>query len=438
VIQVNIEIDSVPHFLHEKSLDWSGLSITGLIAQPLFFEGEDRTINSGLVEKFLRRNATTWDFFLSQTAQWSNGTIITAHDVCRQIKRIYQTKAAVFLLVLHINNIRVIDDHIFRIETYGIIENLDRILTNPAFSPRHENPYISSGEYYVADSEPGKLTLQSHDGHKCLNIIEHKVGVDLFSEGRACLSGPMTINPKQWRDLIFQDNTSVFDLDILYVLGMPSWLSSMDRHLLMEDMDRNQVCSALHGMVTPCKSLCIFEHGEVKNQEFRKNLCKYNEDIPYRQSVPILYTDFTGNKEMAYAVAAQIKQLTGIGVIPTICSYKKFLARDIEESAFKIMLISSLWPHPASFLTPFRFSSGISEDFTYTYDKSLAEDDLSWAHEIACLAEEKLGIADLPIVPIGRVKGCFRSYLKSNWWPPSGWLNKNLLKLEEIHAYQSS
>lgn len=427
---MRIEVDSLPSHFYEQSIDWSGLSLTGFLARPLFREKLGRSIETCLLEKAERKDERMWEFSVDHSGQWNTGEPITAQDVCRQINAVGRSKGVSRQLVYHLKSVKTISDRDFQIITRIPMAHLPRLLSNPAFSPRHKNDYVhnvSSGDYYISTLKPGILTLKSSRQDDLIELVAHEEGKDSYQSGHVDISGPMTIAPDSWKHLTQAENARIFKLDIMYALDVPNSFLNISA-FLAEAMNRNEICASMQGMISPCDSFCDFwrlSSLSAKNKDDWKII-----DLPDIKEAQILYTGFAGNKEIAHAVSKQLTYLTGTKTYPTLVNYSNLLSGNCNREAFKIILLASLWPHPLSMLTPFRFSSEANDEFIQAYDASMNEQNLQKALVYADMVEKILSASHIGIIPLGRVHGCMRSRIRKQWYPPSGWMDARQLQRE--------
>lgn len=125
---------------------------------------------------------------------------------------------------------------------------------------------------------------------------------------------------------------------------------------------------------------------------------------------------------MAQAISEEFQEEFSISLHLVEKEYQDFINNhNLDSNEFKLMLISSSWPHPLSLLSPFFLEGSYGDKFSGLFKKSLNENNLSLAYKYAQLAEIELENYDTDIIPLGQINGCMRSHVGPFYCPPSGW-----------------
>lgn len=424
------EVEVLPGRFHEDARDWSELAATRLVAEPLFVESPNRQLVSKLVSDCQRVGGLTWRLTLRDEARWNNGERVTAHQVCQQLARARAARAAALPAALMFKSVAAVSADVMHVETRAPVAHLDRVLACPGLAPRHPAPGVTAGPYTVAGRSGNRIRFRPTGVGRSLDLVRAAPGgcVDLFTRGEVEISGPMSTCPEHWPAVTASPTSRLVPLDILYVLVLPEWLPPRGRAELHRRLDRRRLCGASNGSVVPCERMAdLWKPGTVEPPAEGRSV-----DLAApagADPILLLHTDFPGNQELAAAVADELRASCRLNVSVTTRDYDEFIAGtdDAYRSAFRLVLVASPWPHPASMLAAFFFGADSNEEFRGVFKDSVAAEDLEAAWGFAHRAEDILARSGSRFVPLGRVIGCMRSRVGRPWCPPSGWVDYSRL-----------
>ena len=413
-IKMRLEIDQLPSRLFEHARDWSDFAVSALLSTPVFYETEQRNISSSVIDSLERASDHEWILNIRHT-----DTQLTAHDICKQILRVRNAVGSALSLAGHFKLVRILNNKTLSLITRMKLATPNRLLCNPSFSapinmikaPTHFN----DAPHHLIFPDGKEISIHAHELHS--NGGKNETFFDI--------SGPMTTAPENWGDETGRAKLHKFPLDILYALETPAGLSREDKTRLSQEIDRSRIADALHHMIVPKGRLTNswtdrFEMGKlpITDSYFPHNNEATNS---FSSTTRICYSSYTGNREMAVQLSAEIGRILGNAPELINVPYSE-LHSEKWSNAYKVILISSTWPHPAAHLTPFYFSSDSSIEFKQAYERSIASDDMSIAHKYALEAEDLLCLHELGTIILGQIIGCMRTSKSISWWPPSGWV----------------
>jgi hypothetical protein len=249
-------------------------------------------------------------------------------------------------------------------------------------------------------------------------------GIDPFESGGVDVLGPMSTCARDWK-VVSQLNTSnLFPLDIAFVLLLPTSLSPRLKAQIHSSLDRHQICMYSKGAIKPAKYMTeVWSPRKVNDDSAVMFHSEKNHIVS--SSKQLHYADFPINEEIARGITHVLSKDFGIELSSVGQDYQEFLLASLKgpTNSFRLALIASPWPHPASTLAPYFFGSNPPTSFRNAFLNAMAEEDLIKAAELALRAEELLTVSESGMITIGQVTGCLRSHIGEIWCPPSGWID---------------
>jgi hypothetical protein len=222
-------------------------------------------------------------------------------------------------------------------------------------------------------------------------------------------------------------------LDFLYLLDLGDRFSCDERKKIYVHLNRKKISFATNGMVIPRKSLCDFWDDALEYDNdisSIKNTSNHYNAFNDSDNIPLYYTDFSGNMEVAEVVSCEFNKMFNVSLVPTLINYNELLLGKYERNSCKIILIYPPFLHPASVLTGFISYGKDKTDFYDLYKKSLNTECMLIAKKYAKQAECLLELWKHGIIVLGQVVGCYRSRLHNHdslqMFLPSGLLNLEL------------
>ncbi|MER6133995.1 hypothetical protein [Streptomyces sp. NPDC001815] len=428
---IRVETDLIPAGLYDSSQDWTGLTVTRQLARPLFTEGPERTLCSGLLGVPQRIDDTRWDFTVDPAARWSDDRPLHAVDTARHMVNVSRQAGPFAWLMSFIAQIQPISATRLRVTTRRPFGNLPALLANPVFGPRHQNPAITSGAYTLPDETPGELRLRSVGPWPDATYVlssSARHGQELFDRRAVDITCPTTFPVPQWARSEDYPELRVDDLDIVVALMPPAGMAPSLGQAIGTALDRRALAREVHGAIEPIGS---FTHlwcrgASVSPPQEAHDL--FREWV--RDPIPLVFPDFSPNREMARALAEQIYDHTGLTVLPKAIGYQSYLTElsSTHREAFRLVLMAAPWPAPVAPLVPFthrplaQTSDGQTSAFKDAVFRALAADDPQEHLRLTARAERLLA-ATGQICLFGRLRSATRLRVRNYVSPPSGWVD---------------
>lgn len=423
---LRVQVDSLPRHFHEFARDWSDISATRLLSEPLFIEAPHRTITTTVVDSCAQLDSDTWRLSLQPDASRPNLSDLSARNIAQQICRARSAKAGGQLSSLMIKSLVVESPSSLRVTTRLPVAHLNRILANPTLAPRPEIDGATFGRYVLESRNPNSIVFRAVDETHFLEMLANANIPDSNEslDSHIDVSGPMSIRPKYWPVASQKPFTTTTLLDIFYTLILPENIPAQIAAQVHSDLDRSKVCAAARGMVIPAER---FTSNWFLNQGSYSRLHSSFESRPLsdvsRPSAVLQFTRFPGNQEIAASLSLNLSSRLDIQTHPVEVEYEPSITPLRSDNIFRLVLYASPWPHPAALLMPFYFDPSSSHEFRAATQSALREPSLTKAKSLAQKAEDILVGKGVRFVPIGRVNGCVRSRLGHLWCPPSGWID---------------
>ena len=146
-----IEVDTQPQKLFHMARDWGELLITRQLVEPLFIELPERGISTNIFQRVNRIDHSTWALKIRDDTRWSDGSPVTAHQVCEQIQRAHRSRGAASTCTALISQLEIRGHDAFVLRTRFPMGDVRRLLTCPALGPAIPGQRISSGNTSLAN-----------------------------------------------------------------------------------------------------------------------------------------------------------------------------------------------------------------------------------------------------------------------------------------------
>lgn len=428
----NIGLDRLPTRVHEFARDWTDMALTRNLAEPIYFETPDRGLNSRIVASCTRTGQLTWELELSHALKWSDGSLITASDICSQIQRVRTAREGASLLAGLFTALRARSGSVVVASTRFPIADIRRILCNPAFGLSDPTGEKYSGNFRIETFGPSHINLGGPDDVQICIRQEIEQRTELNSEQNLVedplnafdLLGPMALQPDQWPLTDITSAAHTFDMDMWYFLLAPPGFKVSDLIRIDGLIDRNEICQGAGGIVIPALSVTENWQKLSINRRLEMGLENRDKNIDLG-TVAVEYSQFPCNREIANALAKDLGKVSGADWRTHCVDYGQSIYSRRRQAELNLTISPgyALFPHPVAPLLPYLFSKSVDEDARVQLLAALAAEDLGAAIRETSIAEAMLReLTTMPIV-LGRIKGCYITPSPLTFLPESGWLD---------------
>lgn len=414
--EVRVEADRLPTALFEHAQDWTDLLATRQLAEPLFYETPNVTMQSRLLGSCERLSDHAWRLTVNPQAQWSDGTHLNAQQVITALQRAREAGAGGLLPSLMLASVKRESAREILVRTRYPLAHLERVLANPALAPHSDKTGITLGRYRrVSQNDTSLCWLATNGTHRLRWFPQPTGGADLAT---AEVVGPMSRAPQDWAPDVLTSHAQVAPLHFVCALRRPQGLSNRAWQSVNDLLSDRQLCQRTRGLVLPASTLSS-PWTALPPAPFEGVRNRSTTDL-YR---PVYYARFAGNRDLATGVSHTLRT-PGTDPYPILeYDYGESLARTIPTAGYQLVIISAPWPHPAAMLAPYLFGPTTADGLRADILAALAEPDLTRAAMMVHNAETRWNIVRQDILVLGRVVGSVASQAARVWLPPSGWMD---------------
>ena len=396
----------------------------------------------GVAERWeVSDDAKVYTFHLRDSARWSNGDPVVAHDFLRALRRVVdpQTLSPYASLLSTVEHLEARSDRILEIRLAAPASHFLALLALPVTFPRHESgdTSISNGAYALSHRVPGASIQTRKNEHYWntdavffddviyLPIVNPIAEFNMFRAGEIDVTHniPDAQVAGMLRDDLAEAHISA-SLSLYYLafdMTGPPFDKSRLRQSLSMAIDRSAIVRMLGRGDQPAFSIvppgvsgydsATYAWAEWSNEERRKqalqlyNMAGYEDDN--RPSITLMYVAGGVHEKIALAVTAMWRDVLGIDATIEKREWKYFLETRDRRDDWDVMRFAWVGDYnaPNTFLDIFRSADeqNLAAYSSTDYDELMADAanqrDRQKAAELLRSAED-IVLNDYPIAPL--------------------------------------
>ncbi|MGH7881632.1 MAG: hypothetical protein ACREN8_01815 [Candidatus Dormibacteraceae bacterium] len=429
---IRVEIETQPQKLFHLARDWTEVLITRQLCEPWFTEAPNRELETKLFRQAERIDDWTWRLRIRDDAYWSDGSLITAEQLGRQVQKAHHARGAASVCTTHLRQIETENSNSIKVTTRLPIGDVRRLLTCPSLGPVKDGEPISSGKYLLGDRTTSQIHLKHINGQA--EVIAMTLSGDYRAETavdhRSLDVTSLTTNTPVGRKAPgTQQLLSSADLDIVVGLQLPTEFDDNMAEMIDHIIDRVALAREALGMLRPITMVTdIWGNPNGKGCTQPRIKGAHLDD-----TWDFHYTDFRPNYEVATEIRRQLLETLGTQLRLVKIPYPDYLEsrNTAARSAFRLILVFPSWAHPSALLTQCylrHLNDPLApKGFLDHYARSVASESVANATQHAMQAERHLSNIQRGYIPIASLRSQLRSCVAVPWIPPCGWFDFSAL-----------
>lgn len=323
---MSLEIDTPPS-VYLTSREYTGQLVERQLHRPLFRENAEVVV-SDLVSVHDRIGAHGWVFRVADDSTWCDGESVTATHVAARLAEVALSRKWAWLAAL-LRRCEVIDTSTIGVTTRRPVAMLDRVLANPAFSPRDLSR--STGAYVLAHTEQNRTRFVSRqDSSSVVDLVttaSREEGRRRFDIGSLDIGWGIGVPPEYWA----ADDPGPFAPSV-----------ALDTHVIVS-AGRAVPADAATSVLDACGHAKNLPPGiDATSSRFRKLPAASDpRDQPAASSGwPLYFSPFPPNRELA----ASLARASGGRLVPTRVSYDVLISDSARQDGFTLQIHTTQFP----------------------------------------------------------------------------------------------